>query len=187
MSSFDSPAPCKPSCNDVLGRLAEGHEHTRALADDCLRLARSTPAGATLQQQVDALCRAIHRLAALEENYLYPVARDAQVTPSLVDMALLEHATARQIIRLLQDVKPSEARHGALVVALADCMERHARHEQEKLFPPLRISAPRVAELEKAVEACVADVMATCRTSSCRAGTMATVPRARIPEMAASR
>jgi len=58
----------------------------------------------------------------------------------LVDLAQLEHATAREIIRQLQRAEPGEACYEALVLALTECVERHARHEQAQLFPRLRES-----------------------------------------------
>ena len=117
-----------------------GHEHTRALADECRRVARHIGGDAAMQELAEALCRAIHRMAALEEELFFPAARAALEASQLVDLAELEHATARQIIRQLQRAEPGEARYEALVLALTECVERHARHEQGQLFPRLRES-----------------------------------------------
>ena len=67
----------------------------------------------------------------------------------MVDLAELEHATARQIIRQLQATDPREARYEALVLALTECVERHARHEQAQLFPRLRESCLDMRALEQ--------------------------------------
>ncbi len=126
-------------CADALEMLSMGHEQTRALADECRRFSRHVSGDPAMQDVAEALCRAIHRMAALEEELFFPAARSV-LEPSLVDLAELEHATARQIIRQLQQADPREARYEALVIALADCVERHARHEQAQLFPRLRES-----------------------------------------------
>jgi hemerythrin-like domain-containing protein len=132
--------PCSSPCADALDVLSHGHEQTRALADECRRFARHVECDPAMQQVAEALCRAIHRMAALEEELFFPAARAALEASALVDIAELEHATARQIIRQLQQADPREPRYEALVLALTECVERHARHEQVELFPRLRES-----------------------------------------------
>jgi hypothetical protein len=131
---------CTTPCADALDRLAEGHRQTRALADECRRFARVACGDQSMQPVAEALCRAIRRMAALEEDLLFPQARAALGAPGLVDLAELEHATAREIIRQLGLADPRAARYEALVMALAACVERHARHEHAQLFPRLRES-----------------------------------------------
>ena len=133
-------SPCDSPCGDALDMLSLGHEQTRALADECRRVAHHICGDPAMQGVAEALCRAIHRMAALEEELFFPAARAALEASQLVDLAELEHATARQIIRQLQHAEPGEARYEALVLALTECVERHARHEQAQLFPRLRES-----------------------------------------------
>jgi len=132
--------PARSPCADALEVLSHGHEQTRALADECRRFARHVECDPAMQQVAEALCRAIHRMAALEEELFFPAARAALEASSLVDIAELEHATARQIIRQLREADPREPRYEALVLALTECVERHARHEEAELFPRLRES-----------------------------------------------
>ncbi len=130
------PAPCA----DALEMLSLGHARTRALAAECRRFARHVSGDAPMQEVAEALCRAIHRMAALEEELFFPAARAVLEASQLVDLAELEHATARSIIRQLQHSDPHEPRYHALVLALVECVERHARHECAQLFPRLRES-----------------------------------------------
>ena len=139
-TSTASDAPCGSPCADALDTLSLGHEQTRALADECRRVARHVTCDPAMRDLAEELCRAIHRMAALEEELFFPAARAALEASQLVDLAELEHATARQIIRQLQQADPREARYEALVLALTECVERHARHEQAQLFPRLRES-----------------------------------------------
>lgn len=135
-----SENPSRSPCADALEVLSHGHEQTRALADECRRFARHVECDPAMQQVAEALCRAIHRMAALEEELFFPAARAALEASALVDIAELEHATARQIIRQLHETDPREPRYEALVLALTECVERHARHEEGELFPRLRES-----------------------------------------------
>ncbi len=138
---------CDSPCADALERLAQGNEQARALADECRRFAHLAAGDCAMQQVAEALCRAMHRMAALEEELFFPLAREALGTPALVDLAELEHATARQIIAQMRLADPREARYEALVMALVACVERHARHEEAKLFPRLRESTLDMAAL----------------------------------------
>lgn len=140
MTSATTADPCGSPCADALDMLSVGHEQTRALADECRRFARHMSGDPAMQETAEALCRAIHRMAALEEELFFPAARAVLEARQLVDLAELEHATSRQIIRQLQQADPQEARYPALVLALTECVERHARHEQAQLFPRLRES-----------------------------------------------
>src|SRR6202012_5577072 len=140
MSTATSDQPCGSPCADALDMLSLGHEQTRALADECRRVARHGTCEPAMRERAEELCRAIHRMAALEEELFFPAARAALEASQLVDLAELEHATARQIIRQLRHAQPGEPRYEALVLALTECVERHARHEQAQLFPRLRES-----------------------------------------------
>ena len=148
-ASSSTSSPCDSPCGDALDVLSSGHEQTRALADECRRFARHASGNPAMREVAEALCRAIHRMAALEEELFFPAARAALEASQLVDLAELEHATARQIIRQLQCIDPCEARYEALVLALAECVERHARHEQSQLFPRLRASRLDMGALEE--------------------------------------
>ena len=153
MNAAAASAPARSSCADALDMLSKGHEHTRALADECRRFAHHMSGEPAMQQVAEALCRAINRMAALEEELFFPAARAALEASQLVDLAELEHATARQIIRQLQAADPREARYEALVLALTGCVERHARHEQAQLFPRLRESCLDMQALEERLNA----------------------------------
>ena len=152
MNTDATAAPAASSCADALDRLSHGHEQTRALADECRRFARHVACDPAMQDVAEALCRAIHRMAALEEELFFPAARAALQGSALVDLAELEHATARQIIRQLQATDPREPRYEALVLALTECVERHARHEQAQLFPRLRESGLDMQALEQRLD-----------------------------------
>ena len=140
-------------CADALDLLSRGHERTRVLAEECRHIAHHVPGDCAMQELAEALCRAIHWMATLEEELLFPAARAALEASALVDLAELEHVTARQIIRQLQGTDPREARYEALLLALTDCVERHAHHEHAQLFPRLRESCLDMRELGQRLNA----------------------------------
>ena len=153
MSANPAQPPCSTRYLDALELLADRHEQTLALADECRHFARHVSADRDMQQVAEALCRSIHRLAELEEELFYPAAREALQGSTAVDIAELEHATARQIIRQMRLTDPCCACYEALVVALGDCVERHARHERVELFPLLRESCMDLVALGERISA----------------------------------
>jgi iron-sulfur cluster repair protein YtfE (RIC family) len=146
-TSDPAAAPREVTCADALEVLAQGHEHTRALAEECRRVAHAMAADGGMQPLAEALCRAIRRMATLEEELFFPMARAALEASAPVDLAELEHATAREIIRQMQLRDPRTACYEALVMALVDCVERHAQLEQAQLFPRVRESCLDLAAL----------------------------------------
>ncbi len=139
-------------CADALDALGRRHGHARALAEECRRVVRALDGRPDMRPLAEALCRAIHRMAALEEELLFPLARAALDAPAPVELCALEHTTARTIIRQLQQTEPGSPCYEALVMALADCVERHAQQEEEQLFPRLRASCLDMAALRERLE-----------------------------------
>ena len=152
-------APCagEPSpCGDILAALdvlGEALAQTRALAHECRRVARHPEPDARMQAVAEALCRAMRRMAVLEEELFFPAARAALAGSPVVDLAALEHATARQIIARMQQTDPLSPCYEALALALVDCVERHGHHERSELLPRLRGAPLDLAALGAAMRA----------------------------------
>jgi hypothetical protein len=127
--------PCHHA--DALELLRSDHEEARALAEECRRIAHTVapePDIAQVERTAETLCHVLRILAEIEEELFYPAARAALPT-SVIDVAKLEHATAKEIIRQMELTDPCEPRYEALLLALSDCVERHVHHEQSELFP----------------------------------------------------
>lgn len=130
--------PAHPCHTDALELLRTDHQQARALADECRRFARTVapePDIAEVERTAETLCHVLGMLAEIEEELFYPAARAVLPTSQVIDLAKLEHATAKEIIRQMQLTDPCDPRYEALLVALSDCVERHVQHEQCELFP----------------------------------------------------
>jgi hypothetical protein len=130
--------PAHPCHADALELLRTDLQEARALADECRRLSRTAvpePDISEVERTAETLCHVLGMLAEIEEELFYPAARAVLPTSQVIDVAKLEHATAKEIIRQMQLTDPCEPRYEALLVALSDCVERHVQHEQSELFP----------------------------------------------------
>jgi hemerythrin-like domain-containing protein len=105
---------------------------------------------------VDQMIVALSQHAAIEEEILYPSARDE--VPSSVDEvleALEEHHVVKWQLQELTDLDPADERFDAKVTVMAESVRHHVHEEESELFPLLRshIGRNRLLELGAALAA----------------------------------
>jgi hemerythrin-like domain-containing protein len=105
---------------------------------------------------VDQMIVALSQHAAIEEEILYPSARDE--VPSSVDEvleALEEHHVVKWQLEELTDLDPADERFDAKVTVMAENVRHHVHEEESELFPLLRshIGRNRLLELGAALAA----------------------------------
>lgn len=111
------------------------------------------------------ICTALSIHAHIEEEILYPAARAALGADgaSLLDEALVEHGTAKDLIAKIELSGPAHPLFAAWVTVLSEYIKHHVMEEEGELFPKLRASdmdlagvgarlARRKAELTKAAD-----------------------------------
>jgi hemerythrin superfamily protein len=111
------------------------------------------------------ICTALTIHAQIEEEILYPAARETLGTKAaaLLDEALVEHGTAKDLIAKIETSAPEHPLYVAWVTVLGEYIQHHVAEEEGELFPKLRISdmdlaavgatlASRKAELTKAAK-----------------------------------
>jgi hypothetical protein len=76
----------------------------------------------------------------IEEEIFYPAAREAIREQDLLDEAAVEHASAKELIRQLQDGQPGDEMFDARVKVLGEYVKHHVKEEQNELFPQVKKS-----------------------------------------------
>lgn len=91
---------------------------------------------------VDKICEALTVHATIEEQILYPKARDAlkRAGDDLLDEAEVEHEGIKWRIKLLKKMKPHDDLFDAEVKVLKEYVSHHVKEEERWLFPKLRLS-----------------------------------------------
>ena len=94
---------------------------------------------AALAQQI---CMALKVHAQIEEEILYPAAREVLGgdDSDLVDEAAVEHATIKRLITDVEASSPSEPLFDAKVTVIGEYVKHHVKEEEGELFPKLRAS-----------------------------------------------
>lgn len=123
--------------NDVLQMLKDDHKRVKQAYRSFTRL---DPHEDTAQ--CDALVRqvladlTVH--ATLEEELLYPAARDAIAEPDLIDEAEVEHASAKALIAQLQAMDAEDDKFAAHFTVLCEYVLHHVKEEEGELFTQLQ-------------------------------------------------
>lgn len=83
-------------------------------------------------------CAELKLHTTLEEEFLYPNARELLKEPDLIDEAEVEHATAKQLIQQLESMSEDDAKYGATFTVLGEYVNHHAEEEEGEMFPKAR-------------------------------------------------
>lgn len=132
------PAPSRAR-DQVLELLREEHRQVKRHFRDFEKASLEDDAAAC-RHIVQLVCAELLAHATLEEELFYPAARSAlrgREAAELVDEADVEHASARQLIEELQDLKPTDPRYRATFVVLSEYVMHHVREEENDLFVEL--------------------------------------------------
>jgi hemerythrin superfamily protein len=87
----------------------------------------------------DEICNALIMHTAIEEEIFYPATREAsEETDDMVDEAVVEHASAKDLIAQIQEMDPGDDLYDAKVKVLSEMIEHHVKEEEEEMFPKTR-------------------------------------------------
>lgn len=84
------------------------------------------------------ICLALKVHTQIEEEIFYPAARDATKDDDLIDEAIVEHSTVKNLIEEIEDMGIGEELYDAKMRVLGEMVKRHIREEEEELFPELQ-------------------------------------------------
>jgi hemerythrin superfamily protein len=89
----------------------------------------------------NAICIALKIHARLEEELFYPAAAQVLDEPSMIMEAMVEHATAKDLIAQIETGAPGQPIFEARVKVLSEYVAHHVAEEEGELFPRCRDSA----------------------------------------------
>ncbi len=91
------------------------------------------------EQIVREACEKLTVHTQLEEDLFYPFVRDngGEAFKDLLDEAVVEHATAKELIQQLAGMQPGDDLFAAKFTVLAEYVSHHVEEEETELFPKL--------------------------------------------------
>jgi hemerythrin superfamily protein len=111
------------------------HRELERLFKDLERAARADDP-ARRAELVRELVRALSVHAVVEEQFVYPVLREAGAGAAVLE-ALEEHHAVKLTLAELERLPPTSGRHAAKVGFLAESVRRHLAEEEKELLPRL--------------------------------------------------
>ena len=85
----------------------------------------------------EKICVALKVHAQIEEEIFYPQAREATKDNDLIDKAVVEHATVKNLIGEIEAMEVGEELYDAKMRVLGEMVKHHIKEEEEELFPEL--------------------------------------------------
>ncbi len=86
------------------------------------------------------ICLALTIHTQIEEEIFYPAAREAIERAELIDEAIVEHASAKQLIAEIEEMESGDELYDAKVKVLGEQVRHHVKEEEDKLFPEIESS-----------------------------------------------
>jgi hypothetical protein len=105
-------------------------------------------------------CEKLMVHATIEEETFYPAARELEEVDSLLNKAEVEHATATELIAVLDSMEAGDVLFSATFTVLSEYVKHHVREEEGELFPKLRKSGMDLDQLGQALAAHADELMA---------------------------
>ena len=93
------------------------------------------------------ICLLLKVHTKIEEEILYPAAREAMGETDMVDEAEVEHHSARSLIAQIEEMEADEHLYDAKVNVLGEYIHHHVQEEETEFFPGLRDAGLDMMEL----------------------------------------
>ena len=122
--------------NDAINLLITDHKEVKALFKEFEGL--SDRANVSKKRIADKICEALTIHTTIEEEIFYPAVRAALDEGDLMDEALVEHASAKELIAQIQNMEPGDDLYDAKVKVLSEQIEHHVMEEEGEMFPKAR-------------------------------------------------
>jgi hemerythrin superfamily protein len=91
-----------------------------------------------VQALVTQTCAALTQHAELEESLFYPAVREAIEDEDLMNEALVEHRSAKDLIAQIQSMTPDDPMLHATFSVLGEYVQHHVQEEEGEIFPAAR-------------------------------------------------
>ena len=119
---------------DAIEMLTTDHREVKDMFEQFDKL--GDRAHAKKKALAEDICTALTLHAMVEEEIFYPAVREAvKDADDLMDEAVVEHASAKDLIAQLQEMDPEDELYDAKVKVLGEQIEHHVKEEEKEMFP----------------------------------------------------
>lgn len=144
---------------NAISLLMKDHKTVKALFEQYEGL--SDRSFATKKKLADQICHELIVHTQIEEEIFYPAVRRPIHDGDLMDEAVVEHASAKELIAQILAMDPTEDLYDAKVTVLSEQIEHHVKEEESDMFPKVRKTAVDLDALGDEMAARKEQLMAT--------------------------
>lgn len=131
--------------NDAIAMLIADHKKVKSLFEQFESL--SDRSKVSKKKIADQICTELQIHAEIEEQIFYPAVRAAIKDDDLMDEALVEHASAKDLIAQITEIDPGDELYDAKIKVLSEQIEHHVEEEEGDMFPKVRKAGIDLADL----------------------------------------
>ena len=137
-TTSSTPVNTAGAKSDAIEMLTADHRNVEKLFKEYDQLVEAEGSYNEKEALAATICAELSVHAQVEEEVFYPAARDILDEEDLVDEAVVEHASAKDLIAQLADMSPDDDLYDAKVKVLSELIEHHVEEEEDEMFPKLR-------------------------------------------------
>jgi len=123
---------------DAIAMLVDDHKKVKALFAQFEAL--SDRSKVNKKRVSDQICRELTVHTEIEEQLFYPSVRGPIKDGEMMDEAIVEHASAKDLITEIRDMDPGDDLYDAKIKVLSEQIEHHVGEEEKEMFPEVRKS-----------------------------------------------
>jgi hemerythrin-like domain-containing protein len=120
---------------DAITLLTDDHKAVKKLFKQYQALVDGSGQESDKRELADQICKALEIHSQIEEEIFYPAVRAAIDDDELMDEALVEHASAKDLVAQIQSMSPGDELYDARVTVLGEYINHHVDEEQGEIFP----------------------------------------------------
>ena len=129
----------RKSQKDAIKLLTDDHAKVKKLFREYEKLTKKEDQEGK-EELAQQICKELTIHAQLEEEIFYPAAREAIKDDDLLNEALVEHSSAKDLISEIKSMKIEDPMYDAVVTVLGEYVNHHVQEEEEKMFPKVQKS-----------------------------------------------
>jgi hemerythrin-like domain-containing protein len=132
---------------DAIELLKEDHRSVEKIFKEFEKLQEDDADDESKRALVERACAALTVHTRIEEEIFYPAMRDVLRDEILGEEALIEHATAKDLIANLESLEPGEPFYDATFTVLVEYVKHHVKEEETEMFPQVKKAKLNLDEL----------------------------------------
>ena len=147
--------PAAQKKTDAIALLSADHKEVDALFKEYEKLCKADADDGEKGLLAAQICAMLTVHATIEEELFYAAARAALEDDGqdLLDEAVVEHASAKDLIAQIEDANPGDELFDAKVQVLGEYIRHHVKEEETELFPKVKKAKADLVALGAALAA----------------------------------